>query len=97
MFLPSVGLRCGTTFWNDGTFTSGRMITVPGQLRRVDLGDQFLERDDRRVLGAVRAGEEREHRTGLGAVRDRDRNRQSPHRFRPAPRSRRLRSGRATP
>ncbi len=29
MFLPSVGLRCGTTFWNDGTLTSGRMITVP--------------------------------------------------------------------
>ena len=29
MFLPSTGLRCGTTFTNDGTFSSGTMITVP--------------------------------------------------------------------
>ena len=46
-----------------------------GELRRIDLGDQFLERDDRRVFGAVGAGEQRQHRTGLGAVRDCDRNR----------------------
>ena len=29
MFLPSTGLRCGTIRWNDGTFSSGTMITVP--------------------------------------------------------------------
>ena len=45
------------------------------QLLRIDAGDQFLERDDRGVFGAVRAGEEREHRSGLGAVRHRNGNR----------------------
>ena len=29
MFLPSTGLRCGTIFVNDGTFSSGTTISVP--------------------------------------------------------------------
>ena len=45
-----------------------------GDLRRVELFDQLLDRDDRGVLGAVRAGDQREHRTGLRPVDDGDRD-----------------------
>jgi hypothetical protein len=38
------------------------------QLLRVDAGDQFLERDDRSVFSAMRAGEKREHGSSVGAV-----------------------------
>ena len=41
MFLPSTGLRCGTTFTNDGTFNSGTMITVPDRCVASIIGISF--------------------------------------------------------
>ena len=45
-----------------------------GELRRLDRVDQLLDRDDRRVLRAVRARDDREHRARLRAVHDHDRD-----------------------
>ena len=39
-----------------------------GELGRLDRVDQLLDRDDRRVFGAVRAGDDREAPARLGAV-----------------------------
>jgi hypothetical protein len=45
-----------------------------GEIGRLDGVDQLLHRNDRRVLGPVRPRHDREHRTWLGAVQDRNRN-----------------------
>jgi hypothetical protein len=44
----------------------------PRERRRIERRDQFLHRRDRRVLGAVRAGDERQHGPGPRAADHRD-------------------------
>ena len=76
MFLPSVGLRCGTTFWNDGTFTSGRMITVPvscfASISPISFSSAMIDAYSVPCAPASSASTG----PGFGAMRHRDRNRQ---------------------
>jgi hypothetical protein len=48
----------------------------PGKLLRVDLADQFLERDDGCVLSTVRARKEGKHRSCFRAMSNGDRDRE---------------------
>ena len=63
MLLLSVGLTCGVICSNDGTLISGTQDERSGQLGRIDRVDQPLDGENRCVFGAVRTGDDREHRT----------------------------------
>ena len=74
MLLPSTGFTCGTFRSNDAMFTNGTMMTVPGNLRGIEFRAQLFERNDGRILGAMRAGHQGERRPRLRAANYRNRD-----------------------
>jgi hypothetical protein len=74
MLLPSTGFTCGTFCSNERDVHQGDDDDRPGNIRGIEFLYELFERNDGRILGAMRTGHQGESRPGLRAANYRNRD-----------------------